>query len=75
MREQLDRDENVLARRIPTTAMLVDALTKHLADLTVLNEFFNSNKYSLREDPALEDKREKLRADRKKKKTAANTSF
>ena len=54
--------------------MLVDALTKHLADLTVLNEF-NSNKYSLREDPALEDKREKLRADRKKKNATATTSF
>ena len=47
---------------------------KHLADLTVLNEFFNSNKYSLREDPVLEDEREKLRADRKKKKSAATTS-
>ena len=74
VREHLDRDENVLARWIPTTAMLVDALTKHLADLTVLNEFFNSNKYPLREDPALEDKRERLRADRKKKKAAAITS-
>ena len=55
--------------------MLVDALTEHLADLTVPNEFFNSNKYSLREDPVLEDKREKMRADRKKKKATANTSF
>ena len=72
--KHLDRGDNVLARWIPTTAMLVDALTKHLADLTVLNEF-NSNKYSLREDPALEDKREKLRADRKKKNATATTSF
>ena len=74
VREHLDRDDNFLARWIPTTAMLVDALTKHLGDLTILNEFFNSNKYSLREDPALEDKREKLRADRKKKKATATTS-
>ena len=54
--------------------MLVDALTKHLADLTVPNEFFNSSSYSLREDPALEDKREKLRADRKKKAAATTSS-
>ena len=74
VREHLDRDDNALARWIPTTAMLVDALTKHLADLTVPNEFFNSNKYSLREDPTPEDKREKLRADRKKKKAAMPTS-
>ena len=50
--------------------MLVDALTKHIADFTVLKEFFNS-KYLLQEDPALEDKREKLRADRKKKTTSS----
>ena len=43
VRENLDCDENVLARWVPTTAMLVDALKKHLADLTVLKEFFNSN--------------------------------
>ena len=73
VREHLDREENVLARWIPTTAMLVDALTKHLADLTVLNDFFNSNKYSLREDPELEIKREQTRTDRKKKKAAATT--
>ena len=54
--------------------MLVDALTKHLADLTVLNDFFSSNKYSLREDPELEVKREKMRSDRKKKKAAVTTS-
>ena len=74
VREHLDREENVLARWIPTTAMLVDALTKYLADLTVLNDFFNSNKYSLREDPELEIKREQMRTDRKKKKAAATTS-
>ena len=75
VREYLDRDDNVLAHWVPTSVMLVDALTEHLADLTVLNEFFNSNKNSLREDPVLEDRREKLRADRKKKKAAATTSF
>ena len=41
VREHLDRDDNVLARWIPTTATLDDALAKHLTDLTVLNEFFN----------------------------------
>ena len=76
VREHLDRDDNVLARWIPTTAMLVDALTKHLADLTVLNDFFSTNQYSLREDPVLEVKREKMRADRKikKKKATVTTS-
>ena len=76
VREHLDRDDNVLARWIPTTAMLVDALTKHLADLTVLNDFFSTNQYSLREDPVLEVKREKMRADRKikKKKDTVTTS-
>ena len=52
--------------------MLVDALTKHLADLTVLNEFFSSNRYSLREDPELEIKREQMRTDRKKKKASTS---
>ena len=74
VREDLHRDENVLARWIPTTAMLVDALTKHLADLTVLNDFFSSNKYSLREDPELEARREQMRTDHKKKKATATTS-
>ena len=32
VREHLDREGNVMARWIPTTAMLVDALRKHLAD-------------------------------------------
>ena len=54
-----------MARWIHTTAMLVDALTKHLADLTVLNDFFSLNKYSLREDPELEVKGEQMRTDRK----------
>ena len=44
VREHLDREDNVMARWIPTTAMLMGALTKHLADLTVLNDFFSSNK-------------------------------
>ena len=74
VREHLDRDENVLARWVPTTAMLVDALTKHLADLTVLNDFFSSKKYSLRENPELEVKREQMRTDRKKKKATATIS-
>ena len=73
VREHVDRDENVLARSIPTTAMLVDAVTKHLADLTVINDFFSSNKYALREDPELEVKREQMRTDRKKKKATATT--
>ena len=71
VREHLDKEDNVLVRWIPTTAMLVDALTKHLPDLTVLNDFMRTNQYSLREDPALESKRDQLRADRKKKKTTA----
>ena len=70
VREHLDREDNVMVRWIPTTAMLVDALTKHLADLTVLSDFFSSNKYSLREDPELEVKREQMRTDRKKKKVS-----
>ena len=60
-----------MVRWIPTTAMLVDALTKHLPDLTVLSDFMRTNQYSLREDPALESKRDQLSADRKKKKTTA----
>ena len=54
--------------------MLVDALTKHLADLTVLNDFFSSKKYSLREDPELKVKREQMRTDRLKKKAATTSS-
>ena len=48
MRGYLDRDENVLACWIQTIAMLVDTSTKHLADITVLDEIFESNKLSLR---------------------------
>ena len=59
---------------MPTTAMLADALTKHFADLTVLNDLFSSNKYSLREDHELEVQREQMRTDRKKKKAAVTTS-
>ena len=54
-------------RWIPTTAMLVDALTKHLADQTVLENFMKNNVYSLREDPRLEEIRTKARADRKER--------
>ena len=44
-------------RWIPTTAMLVDALTKHLPDQTIITQFFQDNLYSLREDPRLEEQR------------------
>ena len=44
-----------------------------VANLTVSNEFCKSNKYSLRERAVLENKREKIRQDRKKKKTSATT--
>ena len=54
-------------RWIPTTAMLVDALTKHLADQTVLENFMKNNTYSLREDPRLEEIRTKARADSKER--------
>ena len=52
---------------IPTTAMLVDALTKHLPDQTVLENFMKNNVYSLREDPRLEEIRNKARADKKER--------
>ena len=54
-------------RWIPTTAMLVDALTKHLPDQTVLEHFMKNNVYSLREDPRLEEIRYKARADKKER--------
>ena len=54
-------------RWIPTTAMLVDALTKHLPDQTVLENFMKNNVYSLREDPRLEEIRNKARADKKER--------
>ena len=54
--------------------MLVDALTKHLPDQTVLENFMKENKYSLREDPRLEEARQKAREDRKnKRKTKKQT--
>jgi hypothetical protein len=51
--------------------MLVDALTKHLADQTVLENFMKNNVYSLREDPRLEEIRTKATADRKRAKAKA----
>ena len=47
--------------------MLVDALTKHLPDQTVLENFMKNNVYSLREDPRLEEIRNKARADKKER--------
>jgi len=74
VREHIDNDDDVTVRWIPTAAMLVDALTKHLPDTTVLNAFFRTNVYSLREDPALEAQREEARQARKKKKQEKNTT-
>ena len=48
---------------IPTMAMLVDALAKHLPDQTVLEDFMKNNVFSLREDPHFEEIRTKARAD------------
>ena len=48
-------------------AMLVDALTKHLPDHTVLEDFMKNNVYALRGDPRLEEIRNKARADRKER--------
>ena len=61
-------------RWIPTTAMLVDAMTKHLVDQTVLNQFLQNNDYSLREDPRLEEQRIAARAARKAKAKAKTKS-
>ena len=71
VRHHLDQHpDHYQVRWIPTTAMLVDALTKHLPDQTVLENFMKENKYSLREDPRLEEARKKAREDRKiKRKT------
>ena len=59
--------EKYQVRWVPTTAMLVDAFTKHLVDQTVLTDFMSNGIYSLREDPRLEEARNKARADRKAK--------
>ena len=68
VRHHLDQHPSMYqVRWIPTTAMLVDALTKHLPDQTVLENFLKSNTYSLREDPRLEEIRQKARADRKER--------
>ena len=50
--------------------MLVDAFTKHLVDQTVLTDFMVNGVYSLREDPRLEEARNKARAERKAKSKA-----
>ena len=60
-------------RWIPTTAMLVDALTKHLPDQTIITQFFQDNLYSLREDPRLEEQRVAARTARKAKAKAKAT--
>jgi hypothetical protein len=75
VRHHLDQHpDHYQVRWIPTTAMLVDALTKHLPDQTVLENFMKENKYSLREDPRLEEARQKAREDRKnKRKTKKQT--
>ena len=67
VREQIDKEPGTTVRWVPTKAMLVDALTKHMADLTTMNSFFRTNVYSLREDPVLERQREEARVSRKKK--------
>ena len=68
IRHYLDRyPEKYQVRWVPTTAMLVDAFTKHLVDQTVLTDFMSNGIYSLREDPRLEEARNKARADRKAK--------
>ena len=60
-------------RWIPTTAMLVDALTKHLPDQTIITQFLHDNVYSLREDPRLEEQRVAARTARKAKAKAKAT--
>ena len=68
VRHYLDRHpDSYQVRWVPTTAMLVDALTKHLVDQTVLTQFLENNRYSLREDPRLEEQRVAARAVRKAK--------
>ena len=78
VREHLDHHpDKYQVRWIPTTAMLVDAMTKHLVDQTILNQFLQNNDYSLREDPRLEEQRVAARAARKaraKAKTKSVTS-
>ena len=68
MRHHLDLHPAMYqVRWIPATAMFVDALTKHLPDQTVLKNFMKNNVYSLREDPRLEEIRNKARADKKER--------
>lgn len=56
VRQHLDGG-NAVARWVPTDAMLVDCLTKHLADLTVMNLFLATGWYSCREAADLEMER------------------
>ena len=75
VREHLDHHpDKYQVRWIPTTAMLVDAMTKHLVDQTILNQFLQNNDYSLREDPRLEEQRVAARAARKAKAKAKTKS-
>ena len=68
IRHYLDRfPDKYQVRWVLTTAMLVDALTKHLVDQTVLTQFLDNNHYSLREDPRLEEQRVAARAARRAK--------
>ena len=50
-----------------STLNVIDALTKHLPDQTVLENFMKNNVYSLRENPRLEEIRNKARADKKER--------
>ena len=68
VRHHLDQHPTMYqVRRVPTTAMLVDVFTKHLPDQTVLENFMKNNVYSLREDPRLEEIRNKARAGKKER--------
>ena len=63
VRRHLDQHPTMYqVRWIPATAMLVDALMKHLPDQTVLGDFMK-NVYPLREDPRLEGIRNKARSE------------
>ena len=74
VRQHLDNQPDLhQVRWIPTTAMLVDALTKHLPDQTIITQFFQDNLYSLREDPRLEEQRVAARTARKAKAKANAT--
>ena len=66
VRSHLDeRPDTHCVRWVPTTSMLVDCFTKHLADLTVLNTFLRTSLYSCREDIIVEQNRMEAQAKRK----------